>query len=75
MANLSACLAAAGATPRDIVSVRHYEVDYDASDATRRDIYAQWIGGHRPPSTLVVVKALAEEGLRYEIEVMAVVSR
>ena len=75
LANLSKCLEAAGATTRDIVSVRHYEVNYDPSNVTRRQIYTDWIGEHRPPSTLVGVAALAEEALLYEIEAMAVVSR
>ncbi|QDS71090.1 hypothetical protein FKW77_009084 [Venturia effusa] len=71
--NVSKCLATAGATRKDIVSVRQYIVNLLPMDPCRRELYEQWIGDHRPPSTVMGVVALADEKLLYEIEVMAVV--
>jgi enamine deaminase RidA (YjgF/YER057c/UK114 family) len=73
LANVTKCLAAAGATTRDIVSVRQYVVNLLPMDPCRRELYEEWLGDHRPPSTLVGVAALAGENLLYEIEVMAIV--
>lgn len=73
LANLLACLTAAGATIKDIVSVRQYVVNLLPMDPCRRELYEEWMGNHRPPSTLVGVAALADENLLYEIEVMAIV--
>lgn len=71
--NVSKCLAAAGATKNDIVSVRQYIVNLLPMDPCRRELYEEWMGNHRPPSTIMGVVALADERLMYEIEVMAVV--
>lgn len=71
--NVSKCLAAAGATTKDIVSVKQYIVNLLPIDPCRRELYEEWIGDHRPPSTIMGVVALADETLLYEIEVMAVV--
>lgn len=73
LANVTKCLAAAGATIKDIVSVRQYVVNLLPMDPCRRELYEEWMGDHRPPSTLVGVAALADEKLLFEIEVMAVV--
>lgn len=75
LANLSECLKAAGATPRDIVKTTHYTLRYGPEDhEVRGRLYGEFMGGDwRPPSTLVPVVALAEKALLYEIEVMAVV--
>ncbi|KAH7346698.1 Endoribonuclease L-PSP/chorismate mutase-like protein [Rhexocercosporidium sp. MPI-PUGE-AT-0058] len=82
------CLAAAGATPRDIVQVRHYIVNetgdpaVDKLDVVERGWGDAWIefmdreaGGHRPPDTVVGVASLAVEGLLYECEVWAIVRK
>ncbi len=73
LSNLGKCLAAAGATTRDIVKVTHYIVDYDPKDRERGRLYLEFMGGHKPPSTLIPVPMLADEGLLYEIEAMAIV--
>lgn len=73
LSNVTKCLAAVGATTNDIVSVRQYIVNLLPMDPCRRELYEEWIGDHRPPSTVLGVAALADEKLLYEIEVMAVV--
>lgn len=71
--NVKACLAAAGATPRDIMKVTHYIVNYDPTDRKRNELYLQFLDGHKPPGTLVPVEKLGAPELLFEIEVMAVV--
>jgi enamine deaminase RidA (YjgF/YER057c/UK114 family) len=81
------CLKAAGATPRDIVHVRHYIVketgdeDMDKMDVVDRgwgDVWMEFMdreaGGHRPPDTVVGVASLALKRILYEVEVTAIVS-
>lgn len=81
------CLKAAGATPRDIVHVRHYivkesgDVEMDKLDVVDRGWGEVWMefmdregGGHRPPDTVVGVAALAKRGLLYEVEAWAIVT-
>lgn len=83
--NVQACLAAAGATPRDIVHVRHYIVhktgnaDLDALEIFDRGWGPVWMefmdreaDGHRPPDTVLGVAALAGKSLLYEVEVWAI---
>ncbi|KPI41362.1 uncharacterized protein AB675_8026 [Cyphellophora attinorum] len=76
-ANVDKCLAAAGARKEDIVQVRQYVVDLlrggKGQDPERARLYVEWMGGLKPPSTLLGVEALAREDLKYEIEVIAVV--
>ena len=79
-------LAAAGATPRDIVQVKHYIVketgdpEIDKTDVYERGWADQWMEfmdreaeGHRPPDTVVGVASLALKGILYECEVWAIV--
>lgn len=79
-------LAASGATPRDIVFVRHYIVTttgdaaLDNVDVVSRGWGELWTAyldkeaaGHRPPDTVLGVASLAKSGLWYEVEVSAVV--
>lgn len=79
-------LAAAGATPRDIVQVKHYivthtgkeEVDkLDVVDRGWGEIWCEFMDkegeGHRPPDTVVGVASLAKRDILYECEVWAVV--
>ncbi|QDS75917.1 hypothetical protein FKW77_002817 [Venturia effusa] len=84
--NVLNCLRAVGATPRDIIHVRHYIVQ-ESGDAelnkvpiVERGWGELWMefmdregGGHRPPDTVLGVAALAVPGLLYEVEVWAVV--
>jgi enamine deaminase RidA (YjgF/YER057c/UK114 family) len=82
------CLQAAGATPRDIIHVRHYIVketgnsEKDSLDVVDRGWGPLWIefmdhegGGHRPPDTVVGVASLAKKELLYEVEVWALLSQ
>ena len=71
--NLRNCLTAAGAEPKDIVKIQHFVVNLDPKDTSRAEKYLKFIGDHRPPSTLLGVAALAEPGMLYEVEAMAVV--
>ncbi|CAN8103932.1 unnamed protein product [Discula destructiva] len=85
-AKIATCLAAAGASPRDIVQVKHYIVKetgdpaVDRKDVVDRGWGALWMdfmdrtaGGHRPPDTVVGVASLAKRDILYECEVWAVV--
>lgn len=80
------CLAAAGATPRDIIHVRHYIVtesgdaaqdDRDVVDRGWGEIWIEFMDregdGHRPPDTVIGVASLAKKELLYEVEVWAMV--
>ncbi|KIW93302.1 uncharacterized protein Z519_05907 [Cladophialophora bantiana CBS 173.52] len=74
LSNLGKCLAAAGATPKDIVKMTQFVVNLETSDnAARSEAYCKFLGGHRPPSTLVGVAALAAPNWLYEVEAMAIV--
>jgi len=73
LANTGKCLAAVGATPADIVKVQHFVVNLDPHDTSRGEAWVQFIGDHRPPSTLLGVAALASPEVLYEVEVMAIV--
>ncbi|QRC97632.1 hypothetical protein JI435_085930 [Parastagonospora nodorum SN15] len=81
------CLKAAGATPRDIVMVRHFivkesgDAEKDKLDVVDRGWGEVWMDfmdreaqGHRPPDTVVGVASLAKKALLYECEVTAMVS-
>ncbi len=75
--NLKAALAAAGATPADIVKMNTYIVNYKQSDySAMREARATLFpdGANPPASTLVGVMALAVEGLMVEIEAIAMVA-
>ena len=80
-------LLAAGATPRDIVQVKHYivtttgDAEVDNSDVVDRGWGESWCkfmdkeaDGHRPPDTVIGVASLAKKDILYECEVWAVVS-
>ncbi|EKD20292.1 uncharacterized protein L3040_007300 [Drepanopeziza brunnea f. sp. 'multigermtubi'] len=82
------CLASAGATPRDVVQVKHYIVketgdpEVDKLDVVDRGWGEAWIkfmdeeaAGHKPPDTVVGVASLAVTGLLYECEVWAIVRK
>ncbi len=73
--NLVAALAAAGATPADVVKVNTYVVNYRPADyPIIREARARVFDGQNPPaSTLIGVQALAVEGLLIEVEAIAVV--
>lgn len=85
-AKIKTCLAAAGATPRDIVQVKHYIVketgdpavdELDVVDRGWGDLWVEFMdreaGGHRPPDTVIGVASLAKKDVMYECEVWAIV--
>lgn len=73
--NLRAALAAAGATPQDVVKLNTYVVGYKPSDLVvlREERSRAFGDAALPASTLVGVQALAREGLLLEVEAIAVV--
>jgi enamine deaminase RidA (YjgF/YER057c/UK114 family) len=84
--NILHCLKAAGATPRDIIHVKHYivkdtgRVGVGSEDELTRVWGHLWMEfmdkegeGHRPPDTVLGVACLATEELLYECEVWAIV--
>lgn len=73
--NLTVALAAAGATPADVVKLNYYVVDYKPEllpliRAARDEVFTQ--PDKRPASTLAGVAALYQEGVLVEIEAVAV---
>jgi len=73
--NLKAALAAAGATPADIIKTNTYIVNYKQSDysAMREARGELFPDGEPPASTLVGVTSLAVDGLMVEMEAIAAV--
>ena len=71
--NMVAALAAAGATPADVVKLNTYVVNYGpAAYPIIREARARVFDAQNPPaSTLIGVPALAMEGLLIEIEAIA----
>jgi enamine deaminase RidA (YjgF/YER057c/UK114 family) len=72
--NLVAALAAAGATPADVVKMNTYVVNYQPANLpVIRETRSRIFPGDKPPaSTLIGVQALAMDGLLIEIEAIAV---
>ena len=68
--NLKAVLAAAGMGMEDVVKITTYLTD-ENSVAGYRKGRAQHLGDHRPASTLVIVKRLAEPAWLVEVEAVA----
>jgi monoamine oxidase len=60
--NLHRVIAAAGATPRDIVKLKLYIVDYNPKKHLHTRPLQKLLGSHRPAITLVPVPKLAFEG-------------
>ncbi|KAK3215726.1 hypothetical protein GRF29_8g919819 [Pseudopithomyces chartarum] len=84
--NILNALKAAGATPRDIIHVKHFivkdtgRVGVESEEELTRVWGHHWMEfmdreaeGYRPPDTVLGVAALATEELLYECEVWAVV--
>ncbi|KAL3422510.1 flavin-containing amine [Phlyctema vagabunda] len=74
LANLRACLASQGATPRDLVKLTYYIVDYDPAARAHAELLYDFLGDARPPATLIPVQKLALPGLLFEVDAVAVVS-
>lgn len=84
--NVQRCLEAAGASPRDIVHVRHYIVQDSGDEELNKEhvvergwapLWTEFMDehgdGHKPPDTVLGVASLALKGLLYEVEVWAIV--
>lgn len=74
-ANIRHALAAAGATPADVVDIQIFIVDLANVDPTPvyQDVRNFFPAGHKPTSMVIGVSALAYPGLAVEINVTAVV--
>lgn len=75
-ASLYTVLTAAGATPEDVVkitilSVEHNEEKLGLISAKRRSFWSH----HKPASTLIPVPRLASDGMLFEIDAIAIISR
>ncbi|HEY7621336.1 MAG TPA: RidA family protein [Solirubrobacteraceae bacterium] len=68
--NMALVLAAAGATPADVVKVTVYLLDVDDRPAIN-PVRQEFFGSARPASTLVEVSRLAVPGALLEIEAIA----
>ena len=68
--NLKAILASAGMSLADVVKITYYLVD-EADIESFRKARGQQLGDHRPASTLVVARRLAQPAWRVEIEAIA----
>lgn len=81
LANIDICLAAAGLTKSDIISVRQYLVKYtsmsEEAQKARTDNYGSWWRSTEgdnppPPLTLIGVECLYKDECLFEMEVMCV---
>ena len=72
LANIDACLKAAGAAAEHVVKVNVYLTDI-ADRAAINPVRQRYFGEHRPASTLVGVSALVLPALKVEIEAQAVI--
>ena len=74
LANLRACLAAGGAAPADVASIRTYIPHYDAAVhlPALREALRELFGDAPPANTLLGIEALALPELLVEIEALAV---
>ena len=75
MENLKTALAAAGATPQDIIKANYYVVNLKPEQLPiMREVRNKYFSADYPPaSTLIGVTALAREDYMIEIEAVAVV--
>ena len=76
--NVSAVLAEAGSTPKDIVRMTWYltdTADYRARAKEIGAVFREIVGHYQSAMTAVQVAALLEERAKVEIEVTAVIAR
>ncbi|KUL88902.1 hypothetical protein ZTR_03424 [Talaromyces verruculosus] len=72
--NLHVVLKEAGGTPKDIVKLTYYIVDYDVCNRMIHiNALQKFLDGHKPVTTLVGVTKLANPALKFEIEAVAVI--
>ncbi|EXJ84244.1 hypothetical protein A1O3_04911 [Capronia epimyces CBS 606.96] len=73
LVNLGHCLEASGATPRDVLKLTYYIVNYDPNNRPHAALIFDWLQGHRPATALVPVPYLANPKFLFEIEAVAAV--
>lgn len=73
ISNLGRCLEAAGARVEDVLKLTYYIVDYSPENPRHRPALLEFLGNHRPGSTLVPVPALAQPAFKFEIEATAAI--
>ena len=73
LANLRRCLEAAGARVEDVMKLTYYIVDFDHKNPIHRPALLDFLGNHRPVTTLVPVPALALPEFKFEIEATAAI--
>jgi monoamine oxidase len=71
--NLGDALLVAGGSPSDIVKLTYYIVNYTPKNRYHAQVLLKFLNGHRPPSTLVPVTALAVPEYHFEIEAVAAI--
>src|SRR5207245_2864979 len=70
--NIKTLFAQAGGTLQDIVKFTIYLTDLGHREAVR-EVRAEYMGKHNPPSTTVVVRSLVEKDLLIEIDAIGMV--
>ncbi|PWY83376.1 FAD/NAD(P)-binding domain-containing protein [Aspergillus heteromorphus CBS 117.55] len=68
LVNLHRVITAVGATPRDVVKLTLYIVNYDPNNRLHTRPVQTWLAGHRPAMSLVPVPKLAHPDWLFEIE-------
>lgn len=69
--NLRRCLEAAGASVADVMKLTYYIVNYDPKNRTHFTPLMNFLGGHRPATTLIAVPLLAKPEYLFEVEAIA----
>jgi monoamine oxidase len=71
--NLRRCLEAAGASVQNIMKLTYYVVNYELYGRRYFKHLYEFLGGHRPATTLIPVSALAKPEFLFEVEALAAV--
>jgi len=71
MESIESVLDAKGLTWRNVAKVTKYLTDMREADAVNRAMN-EFLGGHRPASTLICINNLSSPGARVELDVIAV---
>ncbi len=72
MENIGRTLAAGGLERSDVVRINIFTTDMDGFLASSLDTVFGWFGEHRPTSTLVEIRRLANPKILVEIEAVAI---
>jgi monoamine oxidase len=71
--NLGHCLAAVNASPKDIVKLSYYIVNYYPNRRVHAEITEDFLDGHHPGITLIPVQQLAAPEFLFEVEAVAAI--